>query len=1226
MATTTARLAVGVLLSVLDISVSVLSTCLHSGPLAFDTLIDQIAHYNPFTSSADFLILTLFRTFFFYIPSCLAYGGRNSGLSTWHSVVSSACILMYAASPTKLLLLSEPLKEGEALSFGDILAIVWSFVGTFILDVAWRAYFAHTPSSYVVLDEEDENGELPPKQTFELILRLLQYCKREWLWHLSGFTFLFIYSVTRIFIPYYTGQVIATVVETSSYDNLHQAVYTMTMITLVSGVCAGFRGGSFEYAYSRVARSVRFDLFAALVRQDVAFYDAHKTGEIASRLASDCQTMSDTVAMNVNVFLRNVVCLVGSMLFMMTLSWRLSLITFILVPIIFVASKIFGTYYDYLSEKTQNAVAHSNDVAEEVISTMRTVRSFACEAFEGDRFYAKVTDTLNVTKTKAFAYVGFIWVSELFQTFIVVAVLWYGGHLVLVGRLKADLLVSFLLYQMQMADNLRQMGEVWTGLMQSVGASRKVFEYIDREPTIQHHGKLQPAVLRGKIEFKNVHFAYPTRPQLPILRDLSFTAEIGQTVALVGPSGSGKSSCIALLENFYLPNAGQILIDGVPMDEYEHHYYHKKIALVGQEPVLFARSVSENIAYGVEVTEQDVVTSSQMANAHGFIVQTTMKYETNVGEKGSQMSGGQKQRIAIARALVRQPAILLLDEATSALDTESEAVVQEAISKNLEGKTVIMIAHRLSTVEKADKIIVINKGVVEQQGTHEELLRQPGTYATLVQRQMLGEHKGTHPRAVTQDKMLDGDDTLTLSDEEHHDIPPASSNGTSSKVNDLLLEDGEDVNLHSDAPASKLRLDEEPDEKPRSAAVLSTSNLDVSHSSPVAPRVEEHKNYVLKISIETFEKRGDGINAYLVYKVVTESRNNPGISDRIHEVWRRFSDFLGLHEKLVEKFLHKGVVVPYPPEKSITAMTKTKSGNSDHAISNPVGMQRARQLERFLRRIGQHQKMRTDCDVRDFLTMEAELPKASNTVALSSAGVKRLMKSVGEAFSKMAFHMEEGDRWFEQTQSHVEELEECLRKLLTLADTLQHQRKELSYANESMSKTISMLASCEESTALARALSHLTEAEESCAAAFGRQAENDQAKLTEAVGEYVALFQSLKDVFNERIRVWQSWQTAQQNLAKKREQKSRYELSGKMDRAQQAKDEMDETERKVDQLEGEFGEISRLIREEMGRFDAQRREDMREIFIGFLEALLVEQQELLKFWERFGPETQSIIL
>ncbi|KHJ88540.1 ABC transporter, ATP-binding protein [Oesophagostomum dentatum] len=256
--------------------------------------------------------------------------------------------------------------------------------------------------------------------------------------------------------------------------------------------------------------------------------------------------------------------LFGSMIFMMTLSWRLSLVTFILVPIIFVASKIFGTYYDYLSERTQNAVADSNDVAEE---------------------------------------------SKLGYVFY------------------ADLLVSFLLYQMQLGDNLRQMGEVWTGLMQSVGASRKVFEYIDREPTIFHHGTSQPSVLKGRIEFRNVHFSYPTRSNLPILR------------------------CTKIL------------------------------------------------------------------------------------------TGGQKQRIAIARALVREPAILLLDEATSALDTESEHIVQEAIYKNLDGKSVILIAHRLSTVEKADKIIVINKGKVEQVGKHDELLRQPGTYATLVARQMLGDQR-----------------------------------------------------------------------------------------------------------------------------------------------------------------------------------------------------------------------------------------------------------------------------------------------------------------------------------------------------------------------------------------------------------------------------------------------------------------------------------------------------
>ncbi|CAI5437555.1 unnamed protein product [Caenorhabditis angaria] len=736
------RLSWGLILSTLDFLACLLFAFLHDGTFSVNNFTSQFTNFSFFTCTIDLFLLQFIRSALWFVPAIIHIINKPDTLSSWKEPIFCASLLICAASPTKLLLLTERLKPDEFLTFGDTAFLIWNFLAAIILDSSWNRYFSRTPSSYIILDEDNEDLEHRPKETFELIFRLLQYCKREWLWHISGFSWLFIYSVTRIFVPYYTGQVIATVVATKSYPALSNAVYIMTFISLVSAVAAGFRGGSFEYAYARIQRSIRYDLFSGLVRQDVAFYDAHKTGEITSRLAADCQTMSDTVALNVNVFLRNCVMLLGSMIFMMKLSWRLSLVTFILVPIIFVASKIFGTYYDLLSERTQDAVAESNDVAEEVLSTMRTVRSFACEKVEADRFYDKLTVTLNVTRTKAIAYVGFLWVSELFQSFIIVAVLWYGGHLVLTGKMKADLLVSFLLYQMQLGDNLRQMGEVWTGLMQSVGASRKVFEYIDREPQIQHHGEYQPENVVGKIEFRNVHFSYPTRSDQPILRDLSFTVEPGETVALVGPSGSGKSSCIALLENFYLPNAGQVLVDGVPLEEYEHHYIHKKIALVGQEPVLFARSVMENVRYGVDVQDTEVIKSCEMANAHGFIMQTTLKYETNVGEKGTQMSGGQKQRIAIARALVREPAILLLDEATSALDTESEHVVQEAIYKNLGGKSVILIAHRLSTVEKADKIVVISKGKVEQIGSHEQLLAdKEGTYAKLVQRQMMGEQK-----------------------------------------------------------------------------------------------------------------------------------------------------------------------------------------------------------------------------------------------------------------------------------------------------------------------------------------------------------------------------------------------------------------------------------------------------------------------------------------------------
>jgi ATP-binding cassette subfamily B (MDR/TAP) protein 9 len=737
-----------------DIAASLACLCYHGTTFSFDNFALQFGNFSLLNSTIDLLLLTILRIAIISL-GCAILLLKNQPLVLLRRlshVSFSIAILICAYSPTKLLLLAE---KKDYLYLGDWLALIENFVFAILAHLLWNSFVRvakewsdqYNAEQHSVSDDDESeivDVNVKPQETFDVIVRLLQYCRREWFWHLSGFTWLFVYSVTRIFVPYYTGQVIASVVNSAGDpDKAHQALYDsgklMIVISIVSAAAGGFRGGSFEYCYSRIQRAIRHDLFTSLVKQDVAFFDIHKTGEITSRLTADTQTMSDTVALNVNVFLRNIVQMGGSMLFMLTLCWRLSLVPFIVVPIILVASKIFGVYYDFLAEKTQEAVAHSNDVAEEVLSTMRTVRSFACEEIEGDRFYDKLTYTLNITKKKAFAYVGYLWVSELFQTVINVAVLWYGGHLVLSGKLNKDLLVAFLLYQMQLADNIRQLGEVWTGLMQSVGAARKVCEYIDRKPDLNMTGYYIPEKVTGKIEFRNVCFSYPTRKQNPILRNLSFTVEPGEVVALVGPSGSGKSSCIALLEHFYEPSDGQILIDGVPIEQYEHHFIHNTISLVGQEPVLFARSVEENVSYGVEsCTKADVIEASKLANAHSFIENTRDQYDTNVGEKGSQMSGGQKQRIAIARSLVRKPAILLLDEATSALDTESEHLVQEAIYKNLKGRSVILIAHRLSTVEKANKIILINKGVVEQMGSHEELLKQDGMYKTLVQRQMIG--------------------------------------------------------------------------------------------------------------------------------------------------------------------------------------------------------------------------------------------------------------------------------------------------------------------------------------------------------------------------------------------------------------------------------------------------------------------------------------------------------
>ncbi|KAL6732530.1 hypothetical protein Aduo_003282 [Ancylostoma duodenale] len=725
----------------------------------------DLPNYKFTTNPIDFLGVALLR-------ECVLIGG---GIAAWTSpsgfsevaakasnVVFAVMLVILAFAPAKLLAFYEV--DTVKLAVGDWILMSWCIFASLAVQVIWtnvytrvseRGYtagpqFGDEDYEERLLEEEAEKAA-KQRETFVLLFRLLGYMAREWKYYGMAFFFLFCYSLSRVFIPYYTGEVVSAVFgEQASYERLHRTVGIMALLSLGCAVFGGLRGGSFTYAHATIDRQVRNDLFRAVIKQEIGFFDANKTGEICSRLTSDCQTMSNTLSLYMNVLTRNLTMLFGSLIFMTTLSWRLSMITLITVPLIFLVNKVFGVWYDKLSEETQNSVAHANDVAEEVLSAIRTVKSFACERFEGYRFLGYLNETLAIATRKVACVIGLIWTNELLQMAILTIVLWYGGHLVIQGKIESGLLVSFLLYQFQLGENLRELGEVWNGLMQAVGASRKVFEFIDRDPKVKNDGKYAPEKLIGRIEFKNVQFSYPIRPDLPIMEDLTFTVEPGEVVALVGPSGGGKSSCIAMLEHFYEPNGGEVLLDGVPIREYDHKYLHTKVALVGQEPVLYARSVTENVGYGLDTyTNEQVQTSAKLANAHSFIMDTTDGYNTDVGEKGSQMSGGQKQRIAIARALVRDPVVLLLDEATSALDSESEHLVQEAISKNLKGRTVVLIAHRLSTVENADKIVVINRGRVEQMGTHKELINQEGMYKLLVQRQMMGAELDEEPAPIT---------------------------------------------------------------------------------------------------------------------------------------------------------------------------------------------------------------------------------------------------------------------------------------------------------------------------------------------------------------------------------------------------------------------------------------------------------------------------------------------
>ncbi|XP_071504086.1 ABC-type oligopeptide transporter ABCB9-like [Diadema antillarum] len=579
-------------------------------------------------------------------------------------------------------------------------------------------------------------------------LRLLSYSKHDWLYLLLGFIALLIAASGEVFLPLYTGKVIDGIVITEDRPNFTKSLIIMTLISVGVAIAEGIRGGFFTLAMARLNLRITSLLYHSIMGQDMGFFDKTRTGAITSRLTSDTSTMSNTLALNVNICLRSCVKMIGYVIFMLIISWRLTIVTLVSLPLIAVMSDVFGSYYEKLSKAVQSSLAKANIVAEETISSMKTVRSFANEAGEEKEYRRRLGVTYRLRKKEAVAYGGFVFLQSTCDLLMFVVTLFYGGHLVMNSLMSGGMLVSFILYQLELGECLEDIGEVYTSLMSATGASLKVFKLIDRKPAFKNEGKLKPAEFKGHLEFRNVTFYYPTRPDIPVLKNVSFTAHPGEVIALVGPSGGGKSSCISLLEHFYEPISGEVLLDGISVKEYDHTYLHSKIALVGQEPVLYARSIQDNIAYGMEeCSEECIQRAAELANAHGFITDLKKGYKTETGEKGLQISGGQKQRVAIARALVRGPKMLLLDEATSALDAESEHQVQQALTQNFRDYTVVIVAHRLSTIERSDRIIVIDQGMVVEQGRHQELIKAGGLYSQLVQRQLLGqdEEKETEP-------------------------------------------------------------------------------------------------------------------------------------------------------------------------------------------------------------------------------------------------------------------------------------------------------------------------------------------------------------------------------------------------------------------------------------------------------------------------------------------------
>jgi len=595
------------------------------------------------------------------------------------------------------------------------------------------------------LPASDESGEADSGARKATIGALLKLAAPDYVIILLAFTSGAAAALGQALVPYYTGRII----DYASIDPDPSAFKKTTLKLLgVAFACAiftGIRGGLFTISMTRLNVRLRRTLFESLLKQDPGFYDTTKTGEITSRLSADTATVSNQISLNLNVMLRSATQAAMVLGFMFTASWRLTVVTFIMVPIVIAICKVYGKFYRKMSKNVQSELAAANSVAEEALGTMSTVKAHAAEGSTEAAYAEKLRKFYSLQKLEAAAYAAYMATNTFLSAAVVAGVLYYGGSLVLSKAMSAGALVSFMLYQQSLSGSFQALGDVFSALSAAVGAADKVVELMHRHPAIPPAGKVTSSQFLGRIELCDVRFAYPSRPLATVLSQLSLTVEPGEVVALVGPSGGGKSSIVKLVERFYLPTSGRVLIDGLDVGAYEPGWLRRHIGLVSQEPVLYARSIKRNIIYGLEAedgvpeserpTQTDIEDAARLANAHEFISQLPQGYETEIMGAPS-LSGGQKQRLAIARALVRKPAVLLLDEATSALDADSEAVVQEALDRTMAGRTVLVIAHRLSTVQNASRIVVVQGGNVAEMGTHEELLEKGGAYAALVRRQL----------------------------------------------------------------------------------------------------------------------------------------------------------------------------------------------------------------------------------------------------------------------------------------------------------------------------------------------------------------------------------------------------------------------------------------------------------------------------------------------------------
>lgn len=548
-----------------------------------------------------------------------------------------------------------------------------------------------------------------------------------------GLLFLLLTGGTALAFPKLMGMLVDCVKD-KDLSAANNVALLLLGILFLQSFFSFFRIFLFVNFTENTLANLRFALYANLIKLPMNFFTQKRVGELNSRISSDIAQIQDTLTTTIAEFLRQFILIIGGVILLASESIKLTLMMLAIVPLVAVAAVIFGRFIRKYSKKVQDTVAESQVIVEETLQGISNVKAFSNEWYEIGRYQSKIKEIVSIA-IKGGQYRGYFASFIIFCLFgAIVGVVWFGVTLSIEGEMSVGQLITFVLYSTFVGASFGGVAELYAQIQKAVGATERVFELLDEKPEyIKNIQNITSLKLKGNVSFNHVGFSYPSRKEITVLSDVSFQATFGQKIALVGPSGAGKSTISALLLRFYDVEKGEIIIDGKNIQDYDLAELRGNMSIVPQDVILFGGSIKENIAYGKpDATFEEIKLAAQQANALEFINGFPEQFETLVGERGIKLSGGQRQRIAIARALLKNPSILILDEATSSLDSESEKLVQEALETLMKGRTSIIIAHRLSTIRSADTILVLNNGIIAEQGTHKVLMEvENGIYKNL---------------------------------------------------------------------------------------------------------------------------------------------------------------------------------------------------------------------------------------------------------------------------------------------------------------------------------------------------------------------------------------------------------------------------------------------------------------------------------------------------------------